>query len=145
MISDHYHENCDDWEHLMSWQQKYLTFPRVHGSQCQVGLCAPLGWVKTHLPKTESLLKKKDQKHFKNTSKPLGELPSRHELTKRGSAPADAHPEASTIFLSPPPTQPTTTHSSSYTEVSTTASQYMYYCTNQPDIRDLWKLLSWLR
>ena len=60
----------------------------------------------------------------KNTWKPLGELPSRHELTKRGSAPADAHPEASTIFLSPPPTQPTTTHSSSYIKVSTTAFQH---------------------
>ena len=60
---DHHDQWPLSWE--LRWQQKYLTFPRVHGSQCQVGLCAPLGWVKTHQPKTESLRKKKDQKHFK--------------------------------------------------------------------------------
>ena len=43
---DHHDQWPLSWE--LRWQQKYLTFPRVHGSQCQVGLCAPLGWVKTH-------------------------------------------------------------------------------------------------
>ena len=43
---DHHDQWPLSWE--LRWQQKYLTSPRVHGSQCQVGLCAPLGWVKTH-------------------------------------------------------------------------------------------------
>ena len=43
---DHHDQWPLSWE--LRWQLKYLTFPRVHGSKCQVGLCAPLGWVKTY-------------------------------------------------------------------------------------------------
>ena len=61
-----------------------LTFPRAHGSLCQVALCAPLGW-KFNIWQFVWKI------NFFRKISPLGQLPPWHQLTKR--SPPSSNPK----------------------------------------------------